>query len=251
MVVTPRTQEEIQAMRTGGKILAEALEMMREVTIPGITTAEIDAKVREFFQQKGVEPAFLGYYGFAGAVCISVNEEIIHGVPKQDKVIQAGDIVSLDCGVLHNGMVVDSARTFGVGEISEEARLLIERTKKSFFKGVSKLKDGAWTGDFGQACEEYLDKFGYGIIRDYAGHGVGRAVHEEPTIPNYGTKGTGFQLKEGMTIALEPMVTLGAEETYVDADDDWTVLPVDHSLSAHYEHTVLITKNGVEILTQL
>ncbi len=248
-MVQIKNKLQIEVMRRGGKILAEALEYMESITNQGVSTLEIDTKVQEFFKQKKVKPAFLGYHGFIGAVCISINEEIIHGVPKQDKIVQEGDIVSLDCGLILEGLYLDAARSFGVGEISEAANLLIERTKKSFYKGISTIKDESTVGDYGYAVEKYLSQFNYGIIRDYAGHGIGEALHEDPNIPNYGVKGQGFILREGMTIALEPMVTLGSEEIYVDSDDEWTVISDDHSLSAHYENTVLVTKNGVEILT--
>lgn len=244
-----KNKDQILIMRKGGKILAEALEYMQSITKVGISTLEIDTKVQEFFAQKKVKPAFLGYYGFTGAVCISINEEIIHGVPKKDKFVEDGDIVSLDCGLILEDLYLDAARSFGVGEISEEANLLIERTKKSFYKGLSVIKDGATVGDYGYAVENYLSQFNYGIIRDYAGHGIGSSLHENPNIPNYGNKGEGVVLREGMTIALEPMVTLGSEDVYVDTDDEWTVISDDHSLSAHHENTILVTKNGVEILT--
>jgi len=244
-----KDKSQIDIMRRGGKILAESLEYMQSITKKGISTLEIDIKLQEFFKQKKVKPAFLGYYGFTGAVCISINEEIIHGVPKKDKIVQSGDIVSLDCGLILEGLYLDAARSFGVDNISSEANLLIERTKKSFYKGIATIKDGATVGDYGYAVEKYLSQFNYGIIRDYAGHGIGESLHQEPNIPNYGQKNQGFVLKEGMTIALEPMVTLGSEDIYIDADDDWTVITDDHSLSAHYENTVLVTKKGVEILT--
>lgn len=244
-----KDKSQIDIMRRGGKILAEALSYMQSITKIGIATIEIDIKVQEFFKQKKVKPAFLGYYGFTGAVCISINEEIIHGLPKSNKFIQDGDIVSLDCGLILDNLYLDAARSFGVGKISEESNLLIERTKKSFYKGISTIKDGSTVGDYGYAVEKYLSQFNYGIIRDYAGHGIGEALHQEPNIPNYGQKNQGFVFKEGMTIALEPMVTLGSEDIYIDADDEWTVITDDHSLSSHYENTVLVTKNGVEILT--
>ena len=249
--MTPKTSQEIRTMRTGGKILAEGLALMQEKCHPGVTTADLDAYVREFFDKKQVRPAFLGYYGFPGAVCTSVNSAVIHGIPSQDTVIQEGDIVSLDCGLILDGLCLDSARTFGVGEITEEHRLLIERTKKSFFKGVSAIKHGATTGDFGAKTEQYLSQFPYGIVRDFAGHGIGQTVHEEPNIPNYGRAGTGTRLVEGMTIACEPMVTLGSEDVYVDPEDDWTVYTEDHSIAAHYEHTLVVTKKGIEVLTEL
>ena len=248
----PKTKDEIDAMRQGGKILAEVLLWLKEDKIKaGINTEIIDIYTKEFFDKRKVKPVFLGYYGFPAAICISVNDAVIHGVPNAKTVIQAGDIVSLDCGVLYNNMIVDSAISFGIGEITEEARLLLERTNKSLNKAIKVIKAGATTGDIGYAVESYIDQFGYGIIRDYAGHGVGHKLHEEPTIPNYGQAGTGTKLVSGLTIAIEPMITLGSEDVFTDADDDWTVYTDDGSLAAHFEHTILVTDKGAEILTQI
>jgi|688.fasta_scaffold01223_12 methionyl aminopeptidase len=247
-----KTKDEIQAMREGGKILAETLLWLKEDKIKsGISTQEIDIYTREFFEKKKVKPVFLGYYGFPAVICTSLNDAVIHGVPNLKVIIKEGDIVSLDCGVLHNNMIVDSAISFGVGTISEEARLLLERTQKSLNKAIKAIKAGATTGDIGYAIESYIDQFGYGIIRDYAGHGVGHKLHEEPTIPNYGQVGAGNKLISGLTIAVEPMITLGSEDVFTDADDGWTVYTDDGSLSAHFEHTILVTDKGAEILTQL
>lgn len=247
-----KTQDEIQAMREGGKILAETLLWLKEDKVQaGISTQEIDIYTREFFEKKKVKPVFLGYYGFPAVICTSVNDAVIHGVPNPNTIIKDGDIVSLDCGVLHKNMIVDSALSFGIGTISEEARLLLERTQKSLNKAIKVIKAGATTGDIGYAVESYIDQFGYGIIRDYAGHGVGHTLHEEPNIPNYGNAGSGTKLLAGTTIAVEPMITLGSEDVFTDADDDWTVYTDDGSLSAHFEHTILVTDKGAEILTQI
>ena len=251
MALQPKTPAQIQAMRTGGKLLAEGLALVESKAKPGVSTAALDAYIAEFFKEKKVTPAFLGYYGFPACICISVNDEVIHGIPKEETVLQEGDILDIDSGLILDGMYLDAGYTFGLGEISEDARLLIERTKKSFFKGISVVKAGATVGDYGYEVEKYLSQFDYGIIRDYAGHGIGANLHEDPTIPNYGSRGQGMKFVENMTAAFEPMVTLGSEEIFIDADDDWTVLTDDGSLAAHYEHTVLITKNGVELLTQL
>jgi methionyl aminopeptidase len=247
-----KTQDEIQAMREGGKILAETLLWLKEDKVQaGISTQEIDIYTREFFEKKKVKPVFLGYYGFPAVICTSVNDAVIHGVPNPNIIIKEGDIVSLDCGVLHKNMIVDSALSFGIGIVSEEARLLLERTQKSLNKAIKVIKAGATTGDIGYAIESYIDQFGYGIIRDYAGHGVGHTLHEEPNIPNYGNSGAGTKLVSGLTIAVEPMITLGSEDVFTDADDDWTVYTDDGSLSAHFEHTILVTDKGAEILTQI
>ena len=251
-LISPKKPAEIEAMRQGGKILAEALLWLKEEkVVPGMTTADIDQYTREFFQRKKVTPAFLGYAGFGGAICVSVNQAVIHGLPNRNTVIQEGDLVSLDCGVKYQNMIVDSALSFGVGKIADEYRLLIERTEKSLYKGIKMVKDKAYTGDIGYAIEQYINQFGYGIVRDYAGHGVGYQVHEEPNIPNYGRQGSGSQLQAGMTIAIEPMITLGAEEVFTDTEDDWTVYTEDGSYAAHFEHTVLVGKYGPEILTQI
>lgn len=248
----PKTKDEIEAMRQGGKILAEVLLWLKEDKIKaGITTEAIDIYTREFFEKKKVKPVFLGYYGFPAAICISINDAVIHGVPNDKTVVKDGDIVSLDCGVLYNNMIVDSAISFGIGDITEEARLLLERTYKSLNKAIKVIKAGATTGDIGYAVESYIDQFGYGIIRDYAGHGVGHKLHEYPTIPNYGQAGSGDKLISGLTIAVEPMITLGSEDVFTDADDDWTVYTDDGSLAAHFEHTILVTDKGAEILTQI
>ena len=247
-----KTKDEIQAMREGGKILAETLLWLKEDKVQtGINTQEIDIYTREFFEKKKVKPVFLGYYGFPAVICTSVNDAVIHGVPNPNIIIKEGDIVSLDCGVLHKNMIVDSAISFGIGTVSEEARLLLERTQKSLNKAIKVIKAGATTGDIGYAVESYIDQFGYGIIRDYAGHGVGHTLHEEPNIPNYGYAGAGTKLISGLTIAVEPMITLGGEDVFTDADDDWTVYTDDGSLSAHFEHTILVTDKGAEILTQI
>jgi methionyl aminopeptidase len=247
-----KTKDEIQSMREGGKILAETLLWLKEDKVQaGISTQEIDIYTREFFEKKKVKPVFLGYYGFPAVICTSINDAVIHGVPNPNTIIKEGDIVSLDCGVLHKNMIVDSAISFGIGDITEEARLLLERTQKSLNKAIKVIKAGSTTGDIGYAVESYIDQFGYGIIRDYAGHGVGHQLHEDPNIPNYGNSGAGAKLLSGLTIAVEPMITLGSEDVFTDADDDWTVYTEDGSLSAHFEHTILVTDKGAEILTQI
>lgn len=248
----PKTLIEIESMRQGGKILAETLIWLREEKVkPGISTHEIDIYTREFFDKKKVKPVFLGYHGFTGVICVSLNDAVIHGVPNTTTIVQEGDIVSLDCGLRHQGLVVDSAISFGIGELPEESRLLLERTKKSLNKAIKAVRSGAKTGDIGYAVESYINQFGYGIVRDFAGHGVGHNLHEEPNIPNYGRQGIGATLIPGLTIAIEPMVNIGSDDVFTDADDGWTVYTDDGSLSAHFEHTVLVTDNGAEILTQL
>jgi methionyl aminopeptidase len=247
-----KTPIEIESMRQGGKILAETLIWLQEEKIkPGISTHEIDIYTREFFDKKKVESVFLGYHGFTGVICVSLNDAVIHGVPNTNTIVQEGDIVSLDCGLRYQGLVVDSAISFGMGELPEKSRLLLERTKKSLHKAIKAVKAGATTGDIGYTVESYINQFGYGLVRDYGGHGVGHSLHEYPHVPNYGRPGTGVKLISGLTIAIEPMITLGSDDIFTDADDGWTVYTDDGSLSAHFEHTVLVTDNGAEILTQL
>jgi methionyl aminopeptidase len=200
----------------------------------------------------GVKPAFYGYQGFPAAICISVNDEVVHGIPNKRE-LEAGDLLSLDFGVSYQGMISDTARTIIVGETEQDSQLadkkkLIAGTEEALMKAIARVKDGCFVGDIGAAAQEVMDRYGLGIVRDLVGHGVGHDVHEEPNIPNYGKAGTGDQLQAGMTIAIEPMATLGSEKVVVDRDG-WTIRTKDGSLSAHFEHTVLITKSGAEILT--
>jgi len=243
----PKNKHQRQAMKTGGRILGEILADASEYVTPGMTTQHVDSYIENRMKAHNVKPAFLGYYGFPGHACISVNSEVIHGIPG-DTQLAEGDLVSIDCGIMYEGMALDSARTIPVGHISQEAQRLIDVTDKSFTKGVETLKDNVSIGTYGAAVEEYITKEGFGLVRDFCGHGIGASVHEAPNIPNYGQKGKGDVLQEHMTVALEPMVTKGTDNIVVDGDG-WTVRTQDGTLSAHYEHTVLITEKGVNILT--
>lgn len=247
-MITLKSGDEIIRMRDAGRIAAIAREIGGECVREGVTTAQIDREIKKCILSHGAKPSFLGYGGFPASACISVNEEIIHGIPSSSRVLKNGDIVKIDVGAYYKGFHGDCAATFTVGEVSEEAKRLISVTKESFFKGVAAINSGARIGDIGHAVQSYAESFGFSVVREYIGHGVGRKLHEDPEVPNYGTPGHGQRLREGMTIAIEPMVNVGDWDVRV-LDNDWTVVTADGKLSAHYENTVAITANGVLILT--
>lgn len=235
-------------MRTSGKMLATVLTALRPQVVPGISTKELADIARAELEALGGRPAFLGYQGFPDVICISVNDEVVHGIPSEDKILKDGDIVGLDFGVVYSGMITDSAISVIAGKANKSVQKLMEVTEQSMYAGIDVVRDGVRTGDIGAAIETVLKRQGYGIIRDLVGHGVGHELHEDPNIPNYGRPNTGPWLQAGMTIAIEPMATLGKERVYI-ADDEWTVLTHDGSRAAHFEHTVLITEDGSEIIT--
>lgn len=244
-----KTEEEIQKMRISGKMLANVLKVISNAVEPGISELDISELAKKELRSLGGKPAFLGYMGFPDVICISVNEEVVHGIPK-NRELNDGDIVGLDFGVNYEGMITDSAKTIIVGKQEDKIKeKLILGTNEALFSGIDVLRHGVRVGDISAAIEQKLKSYGFGIVRNLVGHGVGHNVHEEPNIPNYGIKGTGDVLKAGMTIAIEPMTTLGKEDVLVK-EDGWTVVTKDGSLSAHFEHTVLITNNGFEILTE-
>lgn len=246
-----KTKPEIRAMRESGHILAMVLQALKPKVVPGITTWELDQIAAKETLKLGGQSAFKGYQGFPAVICISINDQVVHGIPNKEKVVQDGDIVSLDFGVSYKGMITDSAISVIAGKPKQKAHIeLLKRTEESLNKGIFAVRDQVRTGDIGEAIERYLNKFNYGIVRDLVGHGVGHNVHEDPNIPNYGRANTGPWLSEGMTIAIEPMVTLGGDAVSM-APDGWTILTADGSWSAHFEHTVLITENGAEILTKI
>jgi len=247
-MITLKSGEEIIRMRDAGRIAAIAREIGGEYVREGVTTAQIDREIKKCILSHGAKPSFLGYGGFPASACISVNDEIIHGIPSSQKVLKNGDIVSIDVGAYYKGYHGDCAATFIVGEGSEEAKKLVEVTKQSFFKGISAIKEGSRIGDIGNAIQSYVESNGFSVVREYIGHGIGRNLHEDPEVPNYGNAGRGPRLREGMTIAIEPMVNAGDWQVRV-LKDQWTVVTADGSLSAHYENTVAITANGVLILT--
>ena len=247
-----KTPEQIEIMKVAGRITGEALLVAKELIREGITTKELDDKIRLYIKKCGAKPTFLGYGGFPGSACISINDEVIHGIPSYNKVLKNGDIVKIDVGATWKGFTGDSAATFGVGEISAEAQKLIDVTKESFFKGIEAIESAECPrlGDLGYAIQSYAESHGCSVVREYTGHGVGAALHEDPNVPNYGTLGRGVRIQPGMVLAIEPMINQGKARVFT-LRDGWTVVTADGSLSAHYEHSVAITDNGVILLTKV
>lgn len=243
-----KNSTQISAMIEAGRITGEALLVAREHVREGVSTKELDTLIRRHIEKCGAKPSFLGYCGFPGSACISVNDEVIHGIPSEKKILREGDIVKIDVGAFYKGYHGDSARTIPVGKVSDEAMKLIETTRNSFFCGVEALKIGNRIGDVGHAIQSCVEKEGFSVVRKYIGHGIGRDLHESPDVPNFGTAGRGTRLCAGMVIAIEPMVNVGTEEVY-ELADGWTVKTKDLSLSAHYENTVALTSDGVIITT--
>ena len=243
-----KTPSEIQAMRESGRMLARVLAKVASQVSPGVNTQYLANIARAELKTLGGVPAFLGYHGFPDVLCVSVNDEVVHGIPSINCVIQEGDIVSLDFGVKYKGMITDSALSVIAGKAKPKDKKLLIATELSLQEGIARIKDGVRVGQISAAIEAVLDKHGYGIVRDFVGHGVGHQLHEEPNIPNYGSARSGPILKKGMTVAIEPMATLGRDSVFIEKDD-WTVRTVDGSRAAHFEHTVLVTNNGVEIIT--
>lgn len=241
---------QIEKMKLAGRITGEALLLAGEAVKEGITTKHLDDIIRTYIEKCGAKPTFLGYGGFPGSACISINDQVIHGIPSKNVILKEGDIVKIDVGATYQGFIGDSANTFPVGKVSDEASKLIRCTKESFYRGASQVKIGNRIGDIGAAVQNYCEELGYGVIRKYTGHGVGRELHEDPSVPNYGTAGRGPRLVSGMTIAIEPMVSVGSYEVK-ELSDGWTVVTKDHSLSAHYEHTVALTDEGIIYLTRV
>lgn len=243
-----KSLHEIQKMRAAGRIVAETFEVLRSNIVPGITTLELDKIAAEHIKKSGATCSFYNYSGYPGHICISVNDEVIHGIPGK-RVLNAGDIVSVDVGACIEGYHGDAARTFAVGAISPEAQKLISVTEESFFEGIKYAQPGYRLGDISANIQAIVEKNGYSVVRDYIGHGIGSALHEDPEVPNFGTEGRGPRLVPGMTIAVEPMVNIGTFKVNT-LSDDWTVVTADGKLSAHYENTILITNSGAEILTK-
>lgn len=248
MPITIKSSREIELMTEAGRILEIVHNELGKALRPGMSTKAIDKLGEEVIRSYGCIPSFLDYNGYPASICVSVNEEVVHGIPSEHRIIQEGDIVSLDAGVIYKGYQSDAARTHAVGEISEEAKNLIEVTRESFFEGIKYAREGNHLFDISAAIGKYAEDRGYGVVRDLCGHGIGTALHEAPEIPNYAMNRKGVKLKAGMTLAIEPMINIGGWE--VDwMDDDWTVVTRDHSLSAHYENTVLITEGEPRLLT--
>ncbi len=245
-----KNQIQIAAMKEAGRITGEALLVAREMVREGVSTFEIDKAIRNHIEKSGAKPSFLGYAGFPGSACISINDEVIHGIPSKKRVLKEGDIVKIDVGAFYKGFHGDSARTIPVGKVSDEALRLIEATEKSFWAGIAKAESGNRIGDIGNAIESCVKEYGYSVVKRYIGHGVGHELHESPDVPNYGTAGRGVRLCNGMTLAIEPMVNIGTSEVK-DMPDGWTVKTADGSLSAHYENSIAITSEGVIVLTEV
>lgn len=247
-MITIKSKSEIEKMRTAGKITGDVLKVIEKHINPGVTTEHLDKIAKDYIISKGAKPSFLHYNGFPKSICASVNDAVVHGIPNKHTVLSEGDIISVDVGACYNGYHGDAARTFAVGKISAEAQRLIDVTKESFFEGIKYAVHGAKLGDVSAAIQEYAENHGYSVVRDLVGHGIGKNMHEDPSVPNFGHRGRGLKLAAGMTLAIEPMINQGGYEVSV-LDDDWTVVTDDGSLSAHYENTILITKTGCEILT--
>ena len=250
MAVTIKSEREIELMREAGKILAKTHNKLEKALKPGMTTWDIDHLGEEIIRSYGCIPSFKNYCGYPASICVSVNNEVVHGIPSKKRVIQEGDIVSLDAGVIYKGYHSDAARTHGVGEISKEAKQLIEVTRQSFFEGIKYAKAGNHLNDISAAVQAYAEKFGYGVVRDLVGHGIGEHLHEDPEVPNFARRRKGIRLQAGMTLAVEPMINVGRPGVRW-LDDEWTVVTEDGSLSAHYENTILVGEDGPEILSLL
>ena len=250
MAVSIKSEREIELMRQAGKILAKVHEELGQAIKPGISTWEINVLGEKLIRQYDCIPNFLNYHGYPASVCVSVNEEVVHGIPKKDVILKEGDIVSLDAGLIYKGYHSDAARTHFVGQVSPEVKKLVEETRNSFFEGIKMAKAGNHLYDISNAIDAYISQFGYGIVRDLVGHGIGTELHEDPQIPNFRQSRRGLKLQPGMTLAIEPMINMGRAD--VDwMDDDWTVVAQDRLPSAHYENTILITDGEPEILTML
>ena len=244
-----KNSEQIAVMKEAGRITAEALLIAGENIRDGVSTKYLDTLIREHIEKSGAKPSFLGYGGFSGSACISINDEVIHGIPSTKRIIKDGDIVKVDVGAYYRGFHGDSARTFAVGNVDEAAKKLIEVTEQSFWEAIKQMEQGKRIGDIGAAIDGYVKKFGYSTVKRFVGHGIGHALHEQPDVPNFGTAGRGVRICTGMALAIEPMINMGVDEVKT-MPDGWTVKTADGKLSAHYENTVVLTPNGVLVLTK-
>lgn len=245
-----KSKEEVAKIAKASRIVAESLEAVRAYLKPGMTTKELDLFVEKQIRERGGTPAFKGYRNYPATICISVNEEVVHGIPSPDKVIKEGDIVGLDLGAIYDGFYGDSAVTVAVGEVKPEAKRLIQVTEESLYAGIAQACEGSRLSDISHAVQSHVEQAGFSVVTDFVGHGIGRALHEEPQIPNFGPPGRGPRLREGMVLAIEPMVNMGKPAVRV-LDDRWTAVTADGSLSAHFEHTIAVTKEGPVILSKL
>lgn len=248
-MITLKSKEEIEKMRRACQVVGEALQCVKPHVQPGISTLELDRIAEEYITGQGLTPAFKGYLGFKHTLCVSINEEVVHGIPSKKRILKEGDIVGVDCGAVFKGYYGDSARTFGCGTIVPEAQKLLDVTFESLNRGIQQMVPNHRLYDIGAAIEAYAVQHQVSVVKEYVGHGIGTALHEDPQIPNYGIAGTGLRLKEGMVFAIEPMLNLGGPETVL-LKDGWTVVTKDGSLSAHFEDTIVITENGPEVLTR-
>lgn len=248
MAITIKSSREIELMRESGRLLSLVHDELAKMIHPGISTKQIDKVCEEIIRSYGCTPNFLHYHGYPASVCVSVNEEVVHGIPSHSRIIKEGDIVSLDMGLIYHGYHSDAARTHAVGQISPEAQQLIDVTRQSFYEGIKMARAGMHLHDISNAIAAYVTSYGYGIVKALVGHGIGTSLHEEPQIPNFAQRRKGPKLRPGMTLAIEPMINMGTGDVEW-LDDDWTVVSADHSLSAHYENTILITEGDPEILT--
>jgi methionyl aminopeptidase len=247
-MIVLKTSRELKFMRAAGRIAANALKMAGAAVEPGVSTWEIDRVARRYIEEQGAKPTFLGYGGFPASACVSVNNVVIHGIPSKEHIVKEGDIVSIDVGATFEGFVGDNAYTFPCGKVSPEAQRLMDTTRESLYEGIRAAVAGARIGDIGSAVQRYVEARGYSVVRDYVGHGVGAKMHEDPSVPNYGTPGRGVRLLPGMTIAIEPMINEGVKEVETLADG-WTTVTADGKLSAHFENSIAITPDGPVILT--
>ena len=247
-MITIKSDYEIELMRKANQIVRDTLNLLEDNIKEGMTTAQLDRMAHDYIIKCNAVPSFLGYNGFPASICTSINEQVVHGIPSHKTVIKEGDIVSVDCGSIYKGYNGDAARTFMIGKVSEEKAKLVEVTKQSFFEGVKILKEGVRLGDLGNAIQTYAEAHGYGVVRALVGHGIGKDMHEDPEVPNYGKVGHGMRLRKNMTIAIEPMINVGTHEVQM-LNDGWTIVTADGLPSAHYENTVWIKEDGVEILS--
>ncbi len=248
-MITIKNAKEIELMRISSRIVAETFEYVSTLIKPGISTGEIDKKIEQFVLSRGAYPAFKGLYGFPASACISIDEEVVHGIPSRKRILAEGQIVSVDVGVRFKGYYGDSAYTFAVGEISEEKKRLMRITWEALYKGIEQARVGNRLQDISATIQEYAESHGYSVVRDLVGHGIGKKLHEDPQVPNYGKRGRGPLLKAGFTLAIEPMINMGTEKVYTRSDN-WTIVTADHQPSAHYEHTVVLVDGEPEILTK-
>ena len=247
-MITIKTPEQIEHMREAGKIVAEVLEEISKHIKPGVSTYELDKIAHDYIINRGAKPSFLHYHGYPASICASVDDVVVHGIPKKTQILQEGQIIGVDVGAVKNGYHGDAARTFLVGNVSEDKKKLVEVTKQCFFEAIKDLKEGSRLGDIGARVQRYAEKHGFSVVRVMVGHGIGTKMHEDPEVPNYGTEGTGIRLKAGMTLAIEPMINMGTYELRLNG---WDARTEDGLPSAHYENTVLICSDGVEILTKI